>query len=77
MAFEHPIHIKILLYKKMYSPSQRLLGMPLEAFCEIASDSSKKEQGIYYVLLFHGMAYIQRALPADPHGAITYFRKKW
>lgn len=54
---------------------QRLLGMPLEAFCEIASDSSKKRAGDLLCTAFHEMAYVQRALHADPHGGNYLFQK--
>ena len=54
---------------------QRLLGMPLEKFCEMASDASKKRAGDLLCIAFHEMAYVQRALHADPHGGNYLFQK--
>jgi predicted unusual protein kinase regulating ubiquinone biosynthesis (AarF/ABC1/UbiB family) len=53
---------------------QRLLGMPLETFCERADKKAKKRAGDLLCMAFHEMAYIQRAIHADPHGGNYLFQ---
>ena len=54
---------------------QRLLGMPLDTFCQTADQQAKKKAGDLLCTAFHEMAYVQRAVHADPHGGNYLFQQ--
>ena len=54
---------------------QRLLGMPLDVFCQTADSTAKKKAGDLLCTAFHEMAYVQRAVHADPHPGNYLFQQ--
>ena len=69
-----PLPIKELSTKRILV-MERVMGKNLEQFLLTASEETKQKAGDTLVSIFHEMAYVFRAVHADPHGGNFLFQQ--